>query len=278
MPDADVDGDHIAALLLRMFVMYFPFLIEAGMVYRAVAPLYSIKEGKKKKYFTENVDFVKYIQKLFINDNDLKNINNKPLSNNDITRLLLNNIEYVYFLEKISNTYAVDPYLLEMVLNHYVKHNESIKYDELNKEISSKYRFMRVEKSKGTIVVKGTIDKSNLIIMNDKFLTQCEHILELIKSNDSMYYLLNNKKASIYTIMLAYKAAEPSNIQRYKGLGEMDKEELAESALHPAMDRTLIRYTMDDAKEAINIIREYESNTKKILELVGVVTRDDLLD
>ena len=58
----------------------------------------------------------------------------------------------------------------------------------------------------------------------------------------------------------------------------MDKEELAESALHPAMDRTLIRYTMDDAKEAINIIREYESNTKKILELVGVVTRDDLLD
>ena len=35
---------------------------------------------------------------------------------------------------------------------------------------------------------------------------------------------------------------------------------------------------MDDAKEAINIIREYESNTKKILELVGVVTRDDLLD
>ena len=97
--------------------MYFPFLIEAGMVYRAVAPLYSIKEGKKKKYFTENVDFVKYIQKLFINDNDLKNIKNKPLSNNDITRLLLNNIEYVYFLEKISNTYAVDPYLLEMVLN-----------------------------------------------------------------------------------------------------------------------------------------------------------------
>ena len=181
MPDADVDGDHIAALLLRMFVMYFPFLIEAGMVYRAVAPLYSIKEGKKKKYFTENVDFVKYIQKLFINDNDLKNIKNKPLSNNDITRLLLNNIEYVYFLEKISNTYAVDPYLLEMVLNHYAKHNESIKYDELNKEISSKYRFMGVEKSKGTIVVRGTIDKSNLIIISEKFINDCKQILDIIK-------------------------------------------------------------------------------------------------
>jgi DNA gyrase subunit B len=52
MTDADVDGAHIAALLLRMFVMYYPFLIEAGMVYKAVPPLYSIKDGKKTKYFT----------------------------------------------------------------------------------------------------------------------------------------------------------------------------------------------------------------------------------
>ena len=258
--------------------MYFPFLIEAGMVYRAVAPLYSIKEGKKKKYFTENVDFVKYIQKLFINDNDLKNIKNKPLSNNDITRLLLNNIEYVYFLEKISNTYAVDPYLLEMVLNHYVKHNESIKYDELNKEISSKYRFMRVEKSKGTIVVKGTIDKSNLIIISEKFINDCKQILDIIKSNDTLYYNLNGKKSSIYEIMKTYESFSPPNRQRYKGLGEMDGKDLGESTLRPDGNRTLVRYTIESAHEAINFIREYESDSKKILAEIGQVTREDLLD
>ena len=67
-------------------------------------------------------------------------------------------------------------------------------------------------------------------------------------------------------------------VQRYKGLGEMPADDLAESTLYPGSDRTLIRYTMDDAKETINLIREYESNTKKILGEVGVVTREDLLD
>lgn len=54
-------------------------------------------------------------------------------------------------------------------------------------------------------------------------------------------------------------------------------QDLAESTLNPET-RTLIRYTMDDAKEAMSIIREYESDTKKILNEVKRVTRDDLLD
>ena len=49
MADGDIDGNHISALLLRMFVMYFPQMIEAGMVYKAIPPLYSIKVGNKNK-------------------------------------------------------------------------------------------------------------------------------------------------------------------------------------------------------------------------------------
>ena len=65
MADGDVDGAHIAALLLRLFIMYFPQMIKAGMVYKAIPPLYSIKEGKKNRYFIENTDMVKYVQKTF---------------------------------------------------------------------------------------------------------------------------------------------------------------------------------------------------------------------
>ena len=54
--------------------------------------------------------------------------------------------------------------------------------------------------------------------------------------------------------------------------------ELAESTLYPGLNRTLVRYTMDDMKETLNTIREYESNSKKILNEVSSVTRDDLLD
>jgi DNA gyrase/topoisomerase IV subunit B len=93
-----------------------------------------------------------------------------------------------------------------------------------------------------------------------------------------MYYLINSKKSSLYEIMKLYESTTPSNIQRYKGLGEMNDGALGESTLRPDGDRTLVRYTMDDVKETLNTIREYESDTKKILAHVENVTRDDLMD
>ena len=59
-------GDHIASLLLRMFLMYLPKVIEAGKVYEAVPPLFGIKQGKGMKYFTTNADLAQYGQSLFV--------------------------------------------------------------------------------------------------------------------------------------------------------------------------------------------------------------------
>ena len=95
-------------------------------------------------------------------------------------------------------------------------------------------------------------------------------------NNDKFYYTLNGNKVSIYQVMKTYEAMRPSNISRFKGLGEMDKDQLKESTIHPGYDRTLIRYTMEDAKEELEAIREYENNSKKILSLVTTVTRDEL--
>ena len=253
-------------------------MIEAGMVYKAIPPLYSIKQGNKKRYFTEQIDITRYIQKIFLQNNKMETLKKDPLQNKDITVFFMRNADYIYHLERVANTYAVQPYLLEMVLNHYVSNNNSIKLDKLKKEISSVYRFMTVNKVNKTIIVEGTIDKTNLIIMNDKFFQDCHNILELINSNDYLYYLINSQKKSIYEIMKIYDSAMPSSVQRYKGLGEMDKEELAESTLYPGSDRTLIRYTLQDAKSEIEDIRSYESDPKKILTLVKNVKREELLD
>ena len=261
-----------------MFVMYYPFLIEAGKVYKAIPPLYSVKEGKKKRYFTDNLEYIKYIQKTFLSQNDFRDIKNQPISQNDITKFFLRNTDYIYFLEKLANTYAVDPYLTEIVLDHYIENGDKINFDKLKKEIKSAYRFMDVYKENGTIVVKGTIDKSNLIIISDKFLMDCQNVLNIIKSNDYLHFYLNGSKASLYSVMKAYEATTPTNRQRYKGLGEMNDGELGESTLRPDGNRTLIRYTIESAKDAINFIREYESDTKKILNEVKDVDRDMLLD
>lgn len=278
MADADIDGAHISALLERMFVMYFPQMIEAGMIYKAIPPLYAIKKGKKTKYFTEQIDIVRYVQRLFLQNHDMKTLKKKALSNKDITLFFMKNNDYLYHINKIAGTYAIEPYLLEMVLNHYILNKNKINVKKLDKEVNSVYRFMHAEKVDGSIMVKGVITKSNLIIFNEKFLADCTELLNIIRDNDSLYYLVNGKKMSLLEIMTLYDSATPNGVQRFKGLGEMDKEELAESTLYPGSDRTLVRYTMQDAKETLEAIREYESNSKKILGLVGQINREDLLD
>lgn len=278
MADADVDGAHISALLLRMFVMYYPQLIEAGMVYKAIPPLYAIGPSDKRKYFTEQIDIVRYIQKIFLQTYQMASLKKEKLQNKDVTVFFMKNADYIYHLERLSNTYAVNPYLMEMVLIHYVENGNKVNISKLQKEIKSVFRFMDVSKDKNTIIIKGTIEKSNLIIMNDKFMNDCFHVLDIMSSNISLKYLINGEIKTIYQIMQLYAKSTPKNIQRYKGLGEMDKEELAESTLYPGSDRTLVRYTLEDAKDEINAIREYESDSKKILSQIGLVTRDDLLD
>jgi DNA gyrase/topoisomerase IV subunit B len=190
--------------------------------------------------------------------------------------LFLRNTDYVYFLEKCASTYAIDPNLLEMVLFHYVANKNSFKFDKLKKEISSVYRFMNVNKKSNTVVIDGTIDKYNCIICNERFINDCNDILNIINSNDQLVYLLDSKKTTIYNIMKTYESSIPS-VQRYKGLGEMPPVELGESTILPE-NRTLIQYSLDDAKALLKEIREYESDTKKILKTIKSVDRSDLTE
>ena len=258
--------------------MYFPQLIEAGMVYKAIPPLYSIRVNGKEKYFTEQIDIIKYVQGLFLSNHKMDTIKKQSLKPKDVTLFFMKNADYLYFINKISDTYAVTPYLLEMVLFNYLENKRSFNLQKLQKSVTSTYRFMTVEKKSNTIVVSGVIDKSQLIVLNDKFVEDCRDLINIISSNDYYRYLINGKLQTLYEIMNIYNSAMPSNLSRYKGLGEMDKDQLAESTLYPGSNRTLVRYTLKDAKEELELIRDYESNPKKILSLVENVTRDDLLD
>lgn len=258
--------------------MYFPQLIEAGMVYKGVPPLYSIQEGKKHRFFTEQIDIIKFIQKDFLSKHSLLDLNKKELDNREITKFFLKNADYTYYLTKAANTYAVDPYLLEMTLFNYIQNNHSINEKKLTKSVKSTYRFMNVSNKNGQVVISGSIAESNFIICRDKLFNDCRDIIHIIENNDSLYYMIDGKVNSLYQVMMLYEESTPPSVQRYKGLGEMPYKLLSQSTLDPNQDRTLIRYTMDDVKEATSIIREYESDTKKILGEVKRVDRFDLLD
>jgi DNA gyrase/topoisomerase IV subunit B len=277
MADGDVDGAHISALLERMFIMYYPFLIEAGIVYKALPPLFSAKIGKSEKYFTEQIDIIKFMQRDFLEHHTFMNAKKIPVENKTATIFFMRNADYTYYLNKVANTYALYPSLLEMILFNYVQHKDKIDFTSLQKDIKSTYRFMDAKMiDKNHIKVSGVIDKSNVVIISDKFLSDCEAVIRILKANDYLYYYIDKEKKSLYEVMTAYEKSTPSGIKRYKGLGEMNKNQMAESTLRADMNRTLIRYTMNDAKETFETIRSYESNSKLILNLCNNVTRDDL--
>lgn len=274
---ADVDGSHISALLLRMFMMYYPQLIIAGMIYKAIPPLYAIPKGKKNIYFTENIDLVRHIQRIFSNTYEIADKSGKKLSPRDLTTLFMTNADYLYFMEIVANTYAIPFDLMEMILNHYVLNGDKFDYKKLDKDIRKTYRFMNENEIIGdTLKIQGSIDEKHMTFINERTLHDCRFILDIIHRNENLVYKVNGLNTTIGGIMKLYKKVEPNGIQRYKGLGEMDSEELSESTM--LGDRTLIRYTFENAKEEIEIVRQYESNPKMILRHVGQVSREDLLD
>lgn len=211
-------------------------------------------------------------------DNELRDNKKNLINSRDAMKLFITNADYVYFLKQAADTYFVDPNLLEMILIHYISNKDKINQEKLKKEVTAVYRFVTIEKVNNTIIISGSIQSSIFIPINDKFMAECKEAINILKDNTSLHYILNGKKASIYTIMKAYESYIPAGRQRYKGLGEMKDGELGESVLRPDANRTLIRYTIEDAKEAIAFVREYESDSKKILNHVGVVHRSDLLD
>lgn len=261
--DADADGGHIRALVIRFFILYMPGLIESGKVYSIVPPLYSIRIGKNKyKYFVDRLDFIKYSQKEFYNNNKIETLTGNKITSNELTDLLYKNAEYSYELKVISDRYAVNPNLLELLL---IYRNSSV--NEIKKIVKKKYRFVDVSTESGTILVEGLADDLyQKVFFNNKIINDASTIINYINSNLNLFFMVNGEKMSLYDLMSLFENTTPKELSRYKGLGEMPATQLMESTILPNSNRTLIRYTIENAKESIESIRYFESNKNELIK------------
>lgn len=277
---ADNDGAHIADLLLLVCLKMFPGLVDAGKVYKAVPPLYGIPMGKNRmKYFAERVDFVRYMQKEYYKKNSVTDLNGKPIDSATFTRILIENSDYIYDFSTIAERYKINPILLEIVISSYIKKE---KFEILRKRITSEFRFMENEnitKIGNTIRIKGLINgRIETIFYNDRFIEDCKPLIDPIKkamNENHMRFIVNGKKVGLYDLVSTAMNTIGS-VNRFKGLGEMNADQLAESTMNPNT-RTLIQYTVDDINETTKIIRQYDSNKHMILQETGVVDRSVLI-
>lgn len=276
--DADVDGAHISCLLLNLFLIFCPELIEAGKVYRAVPPLYGIRKGKNMQYIVDDKDLIAYVQKSFIKENTILNMDKSSLSNKVISDILYKNLYYVDEVDRIAKAHSIAPELLELIcylLAEYGYENIDKKHlKKINQAITNRFRFVQSDIVDGILHVTGLVGNyTNTIYFDMNMLMACTNIFLAIDESPK-YFILNNEMVSLYDLMIRYKNYMPKSLIRYKGLGEMNASQLAESTFHPDSNRTLIRYTISSAMDEVQKIKYYEDNKKELIANVEVSKHD----
>ncbi len=278
MTDADVDGAHIRTLLLTFFYRQMPQLIERGYLYIAQPPLYKVKKGKAEKYL-KNEEALEN----FLLDACLESVAVKQKSKIVPTAVLKEAIQaasqFTKKLEKISKKreYAA---LKEIILNlkwketilHSVKHiEEEIKQVQkklLQQKIltSCEYKIEKDEAHTGYKVVLSTIRggiKKNFEIAHQFLISpEVEELRKLAKefeklgeppwdvAVDGQAQTAEDIEALVKVVFDASKKG--AYIQRYKGLGEMNPEQLWETTMDPK-NRTILQVRVEDGIEADNI-------------------------
>ena len=272
MADADPDGAHIRTLVLRMLAIYARPLVEAGMVYAAIPPLYGIPTGKNKyRFFTDKVDYVKYIQSQFSTQNQLLDGRGKAMTKNEITSLLIRTADYCYTLESTAANHAINPYLLEAIMI-----NKDLPIKKFEKIIKAQWRFMKCREENSIKILEGlAANKSHFVVVTPQLINECGLILKYLNENEP-YYILNGQSQSLYGVRIAFSKYEPAHLDRFKGLGEMDPDMLGISTLRPgdAGNRLLVRYTFKDVEREMQEMRAINSNKDVLLRGLNITRQD----
>ena len=154
------------------------------------------------------------MQNLFAKSHVLTTEGGAKLTKQFIINLLNDNEDYVETVERISNGYAIDPYLLEDIS---LQMNEP--YSKFKKAIEKKYRFIQVSRDRSTkqISVDGVVDdKYQRILFNDNLMYQFAEVNKFLE-NSPTSYRIDGEKYSLYGLLKFIKSIEPKSITRYKG-------------------------------------------------------------
>ena len=268
MTDADVDGSHIRTLLLTLFYRKMPDLIANGHMYIAQPPLYKLKHGAKEKYIKDEEEFEKFVLQRGI-EKTVCYINNKEISK----QLFIESVEniksieyYLQDMKRIGKNREVILSLFRTLIKDKKDFEETEKLEKLKENLSD-YGF-------STEIVKDTEHNLFAAIIKNQNQKEAENEINYEICNQTDYletfekYMKVNefyeekikvisggkeetiiKSADNFLDFINEKGKEGINIQRYKGLGEMNPEQLWETTMDPAR-RSLLRVAIEDAIEA----------------------------
>ncbi len=275
MTDADVDGSHIRTLLLTFFYRQMPEVIEKGYIYIAQPPLYRVKKGNSERYIKDDRAMTEYLLESSLSHIKIKNLK-EGTTETELRQFILNIQRFDSLVNSLSSKYdrTFISYLihkkidlisvlakqseLEIVFTKYKE--EILKKSDINGVLDLSASYVRDDehncftlvlsttrygyKSENRvgyslansneyaelgILWKGFESLAKLPLQMDVDKTQ----MEFNSYGEFLHSILESSKKGIY-------------IQRYKGLGEMNPEQLWETTLNPD-NRNLLQVTVGDA-------------------------------
>ncbi|ELZ2665780.1 DNA topoisomerase (ATP-hydrolyzing) subunit B [Campylobacter upsaliensis] len=249
MTDADVDGSHIQTLLLTFFFRFMNELVANGHIYLAQPPLYRYKKGQKREIYLKDEKALNE----FLIEVGIENSNYEGIGLNDLKDFLKIVAAYrsvLKDLEKRFNVISVIRYLIEnpdFIKNSNEELFKIIKafLEKQGHNILNSY----LSENELRIYVQTESGLEELIINDDLFshplYTEASYIFTKIKEREL------NFERDILDILdeVEKNAKKGAYIQRYKGLGEMNPEQLWETTMDPSI-RRLLKITIEDAKRA----------------------------
>lgn len=266
MTDADVDGAHIRCLLLTMFFRYMKPLIESGYLYVAQPPLYKVKLGKKEEYLQNNEDLSRFLFD-FAEENMGLMVGQKVLSSAEWTALLKLLENYEKELQETAYDYKLSKEQAERLIDvasKIVWDKEKTALDLMNqlKTVLPGYECSFKETTEIVQNAVMILKKLNEIIEVPTSFFDSPEIKKCIEMRKEISYLQDGWQLTvqkqkpiagkgILSLMSAIKqSCKPyMNIQRYKGLGEMNPEQLWETAMDPKQ-RSLLKVNIEDGVAA----------------------------
>ncbi len=250
MTDADVDGSHIQTLLMTFFFRFLQPVVDKGYLYLAQPPLYRYKKGKNETYLKDD----KALNDFLI-ENGISAIESTTMGENDLVDLFKLVAYYKMTLREIEKRFALPQALRYMIENPDIvgtsnvelaktieKYIDTLGYNILNKSVTE-------DKLHYFVQTKGGLEE--LII--DEVLFTNPHYNEAILIHQKIQeYITDEFKDQDLLELFAQvedSAKKGAYIQRYKGLGEMNPEQLWETTMTPE-NRRLLQVKIDDIEEA----------------------------
>jgi DNA gyrase subunit B len=273
MTDADVDGSHIRTLLLTFFFRQMPELIERGHVYIAQPPLYKVKKGKQEHYVKDDVELEDYILQLALDgaslhvNADAPAIDDERLQSlaREYTMLMLrldrrNRVYPRAITERLVDLPTVDAALLADA-SAMTSWSERLQTSIGNVDGDAPVVTVEFDAEHQVHVpvvqlrVRGITEQIRLtysFFMSPEYRAIAklgEHVYGLLENG--AYVRRGDKRQTVATFgealsWLVGEAKRGLDVQRYKGLGEMNPDQLWQTTMDPAV-RRMLRVTVDDA-------------------------------